>query len=424
MIGEIIAIGDELVSGRILNTTSSFAASRLFSAGHLVRKITIVGDDPKIIRETLLEAITKNEFVIVSGGLGPTTDDITNESVSKALGLPLEKNSQVEKQIKEMEARFGEHAPDQFKRKLIMLPKGAKVLNPNGHAAGYELNYSGVYLFFLPGVPEQLHTHLIERVLPRLNDLDKDRPYVFQQVFKLFGLTETEINMRLEEMPVSNRHVKFGYYPVFPEVHVSITVTDKSKNKAEQLLQEAARTIRTEFEKFIVAEDDDGSLPATLGQLLKSKNFVLSAAESCTGGMLGETVTSVAGSSDWFDRVMVTYSNKAKMDLLGVSPKTLERYGAVSRQTALEMVQGVRKRAGSQCALAITGIAGPGGGSPEKPVGTVFISMSVEDTYLVHRFLFPGTRQEVRKLTVETALDWLRRFLKYGSLLPGYKPVD
>ncbi len=424
MMGEIIAIGDELISGRIVNTTSSFAASRLFAAGHQVRKITVIGDDPDIIKDTLLDAIAKNEFVIISGGLGPTTDDITNEAVSKALGLPLEKNSQVEKQIEKMEARFGEHAPEQFRRKLTMLPRGARVLNPNGHAAGYELSFNGVYLFFLPGVPEQLREHLTDRVLPRLNDLDKDRPYVFQQVFKLFGLSETEINMRLEEMSVSNSHVKLGYYPVFPEVHVSITVIDQSKDRAKQLLERAAKIIRAEFEKFIVAEDDEGSLAATLGQLLKSKKFMLSAAESCTGGMLGETVTSVAGSSEWFDRVMVTYSNRAKMDLLGVSAKTLEQYGAVSRQTALEMVQGVRKRSGSQCGIAITGIAGPGGGTPDKPVGTVFISMSVEDIQLVHRFLFPGTRQEVRKLSVETALDWLRRLLKYDSMLPGYKPVD
>ena len=423
MIGEIIAIGDELISGRIVNTTSSFAASRLFSAGHQVKKITVIGDDPDSIRDTLLEAISDNQFVIISGGLGPTTDDITNESVSKALGLPLEKNPQVEKQIEEMEARLGEHAPDQFKWKLTMLPKGAKVLNPTGHAAGYELRYNGVYLFFLPGVPEQLREHLTERVLPRLNSLDQNRPFVMQKVFKLFGLTEIEINLRLEELSLTSNHIKLGYYPVFPEVHVSVTVIDRSQAKAEDLLKKAAETIHSEFEQYIVADEESGSLAATLGDLLKAKRFMLSAAESCTGGMLGATLTSVAGSSEWFDRSMVTYSNQAKVDLLGVSKETLAQYGAVSRQTALEMVKGTRKRAESQCALAMTGIAGPGGGTPDKPVGTVFIAMSAEETTLVHRFLFPGNRDEIRKLTVETALDWLRRFLKYGSLLPGYKPV-
>ncbi len=424
MNGQIIAIGDELISGRIVNTTSSFAASRLFSAGHQIKKITVIGDNPDVIKETLLQAIKESQFVIISGGLGPTTDDITNESVSRALGLPLEKNLQVERQIEEMEARLGENAPDQFKRKLIMLPKGAKVLKPDGHAAGYELKYHGVYLFFLPGVPEQLRQLLVEKVLPRLDELDPKRPYVVQRVFKLFGLSETEINIRLEELALSRNNVRLGYYPVFPEVHISVTVIEDSESEAVSLLESAAKVIRGEFEEFIVAEDDHGSLPATLGELLKDKGFMLAAAESCTGGLLGATLTSVAGSSEWFDRSMVTYSNRAKMELLGVSGTTLEEYGAVSRQTALEMARGARERSGCQCAIAITGIAGPGGGTPEKPVGTVFISISVEDTDLVHRFLFPGSRRDVRRLTVETSLDWLRRFLKYGSMLPGYKPVE
>ncbi len=424
MIGEIIAIGDELISGRVINTTSSFIASRLFSAGHLIKKITVVGDDPDIIKDVLVQALEANQFLIITGGLGPTTDDITNESVSKALGIPLEKNSLVEKQIKEMEARFGEHAPEQFRKKLTMLPKGAKVLNPDGHAAGYELLYKGVYLFFLPGVPEQLREHLVERVLPRLNDLDKKRPFVVQKVLKLFGLSETEINMRLEQMTLSKPQVKLGYYPVFPEVHVSITVVEGSEKKALKILADTTRNVKSEFNEFIVAEDDEGSLAATLGELLKKKDLVLAAAESCTGGLLGATVTSVPGSSEWFDRSMVTYSNQAKMDILGVSPATLQTHGAVSQHTALEMVKGARERSGCQCAVAITGIAGPGGGTEDKPVGTVFISISVEDTHLCHRFLFPGNRAEIRKLTVETALDWLRRYICYDSLLPGYKPID
>ncbi len=424
MIGEIIAIGDELISGRVVNTTSSFAAYRLFSAGHEVKRITVIGDDPGIIRDVLLEAIGRTQFIIISGGLGPTSDDITNESVSRALCLPLEKNRQVERQIEEMEIHYGQRAPDQFRRKLTMLPSGARVLNPEGHAAGYELHYNGVYLFCLPGVPGQLKEHLLKRVLPRLNDLDKNRPFVLQKVFKLFGLSETEVNIRLEEVGLANSHVRLGYYPVFPEVHVSITVIEGSEEEAGSLLDSASQAVRHEFEEFIVAEDDQGSLAATLGHLLKGGELSLSAAESCTGGLLGTTLTSVAGSSGWFDSSIVTYSNEAKMAMLGVSRVTLERYGAVSDQTALEMAHGVRKRSGCPCSVAITGIAGPGGGTADKPVGTVFIAVSVEDQYMVHRFQFPGSRNEVRTLTVETALDWLRRYLQYGSLLPGYKPVS
>ncbi|NPA93895.1 MAG: CinA family nicotinamide mononucleotide deamidase-related protein [Thermodesulfobacteria bacterium] len=424
MKGQIIAIGDELISGRIVNTTSSFAASRLFAAGHVIKKITVVGDDPDDIKEALLAGLEESQFLIVSGGLGPTTDDITNESVSRALGLPLERNTQVESQIREMEEELGEHAPEQFKQKLVMLPKGAKVLKPDGHMAGYELKYRDVYMFFLPGVPEQFRLLMVEKVLPRLNELDTTRPYVAQRVFKLFGLQEIEINLRIEALAISGKGVKIGYYPVFPEVHITVTVIGESEPEVLRHLESAAKAIKDEFEEFIVAESDEGSLAATLGGLLETNGLMLAAAESCTGGLLGATLTSVPGSSGWFDRSMVTYSNRAKMELLGVSEATLREFGAVSKQTALEMVKGARERSGCECALAITGIAGPDGGTPDKPVGTVFIALSVNDTELVHRFLFQGDRWQIRRLTVETSLDWLRRFLKYDSVLPGYKPVE
>ncbi len=424
MIGQIIAIGDELISGRVLNTTSSFAAARLFSAGHRITRITVVGDNPDDIRASLTDAIRASQFVLISGGLGPTTDDITNEAVAEALGLPLVKNEQVVKQIRNAERHFGHKASEQFKRKLSMLPQGATVLEPDSCSAGYWIDYQGVYLFFLPGVPEQLEDHIVKKIVPMLNTMDPKRPFVIQKVFKLFGLSETSINTRLENMEKLDTALKIGYYPVFPEVHVSLTASKPSREMAEQLISRAATFIRQEFSDYIVSEESDGSLQATLGQILKEKGLNLSAAESCTGGLLGATLTSVPGSSGWFDRSIVTYSNRAKKQNLGVSEDTLKRFGAVSKETALEMVRGVQRISSTDCAVAITGIAGPGGGTKEKPVGTVFISIAVNDEHLVHRFHFPGTRKEIRMLTVETALDWLRRYMIHGSKFPGYKPVS
>jgi len=424
MTGEIIAIGDELISGRVINTTSSFVASRLFNSGHTIKRVCIIGDEPEIIKECLLSAIETSQFVIVSGGLGPTTDDITNESVSRALGLSLVQNRQVIEQIREMEEKFGHNASERFKEKLSMLPEGASVLEPHGCAAGYELNYQGVYLFFLPGVPEQLEEHTVKKVLPRLNALDPERPFVLQRIFKLFGISETEINSRIEGLSRPGGPLSIGYYPVFPEVHVSLTATGISREKAGEIIEDASKAVRREFEDFIVAEGEDSTLQSTLGESLRDRNLVLSAAESCTGGLLGYIVTSVPGSSEWFDRSIVTYSNTAKQQDLGVSPETLGNYGAVSSQTALEMVTGVQRIANSDCATAITGIAGPGGGSAEKPVGTVFIAIAVKEKRLVHRFHFPGNRDEVRTLAVETALDWLRRYIVHDTLLPGYQPVS
>lgn len=424
MTGQIIAIGDELTSGRVLNTTSNFAAARLFTAGHKVKKISVIGDDPRIIKESLTEALKTSQFILISGGLGPTTDDITNEAVAEALGLSLVQNQQVVEQIRNAERRFGHKASERFKRKLSMLPQGASVLEPSGCAAGYWLEYQGVYLFFLPGVPEQLEDHIVRKVMPRLNGLDPERPSVAQKVFKLFGLPETQINMELDDLESRDHSLKIGYYPVFPEVHVSLTASEATKEEAEKIIDGAAFLIREKFNEFIVAEDSQASLQSTLGKIMKGRGMVLAAAESCTGGLLGATVTSVPGSSKWFDRSIVTYSNRAKKQDLGVSGKTLTRLGAVSSQTAIEMVTGVQRISSADCAVAITGIAGPGGGTKEKPVGTVFISMAVKDERFVHRFHFPGSRREVRLLTVETALDWLRRYLVHNSQLPGYKPVS
>ena len=424
MIGEILAIGDELLSGRVINTTSSFVASRLFINGHFLKRITVVGDDTNEIKKALLSALRNSQFVIISGGLGPTTDDITNEAVSKALGLPLEKNHLVQQQIEEMEAHLDKDALKQFMKKLTMLPKGARVLNPQGHAAGYELEYEGVYLFFLPGVPEQLKDHIVKRVIPRLNELDSERPFVVQRLFKLFGPNETEVNVRLKNIEKEHSEVKIGYYPVFPEVHISVTASSTSQERVDELILEASSVIKSEFEKDIVAVGDEGSLEETLGQIMMERNLVLSSAESCTGGLLGATVTGVSGSSNWFDRSIVTYTNRAKEQNLGVRHETLSQYGAVSKETALEMVRGVRRLTGTDVNIAITGIAGPTGGTKEKPVGTVYIAVMVKDRELVHRFLFPGSRNEVRRLTVETALDWIRRILLYDTLLPGYKPLQ
>ncbi len=423
MKGQIIAIGDELISGRVVNTTSSFAAARIFSAGHKITRITVVGDSPDDIKQCLKAAIRDSQFVLISGGLGPTSDDITNEAVAHALDLPLVENHQVMEQIRNAERRFGHSASEEFKRKLSMLPKGASVLEPNGCAAGYWLKYQGAYLFFLPGVPEQLEKHVVQKILPKLNSLDQERPFVALKVFKLFGLSETRINMDLEELQTWDSSLKVGYYPVFPEVHVSLTASMKTAEKAQKIIDDASAVIRAKFQEFIVAEGQDASLASTLGESLKSRGMVMAAAESCTGGLLGATVTSAPGSSEWFDRSIVTYSNRAKEQELGVSPETIEVHGAVSSETALEMAAGARHISSAECAIAITGIAGPEGGSGDKPVGTVFIALALDNHNLVHRFLFPGSRREIRMLTVETALDWLRRYLVYGSLLPGYKPV-
>ncbi|NIA08831.1 MAG: CinA family nicotinamide mononucleotide deamidase-related protein [Nitrospiraceae bacterium] len=418
MHGEIIAIGDELISGKVQNTTCGFVANRLFCSGYLINKITFIGDDPDAIRETILSAIGRSEYVIITGGLGPTSDDITNEAVAKALGHRLVLNKEIMEKIREAERHLVRPVP--LWEKLAWLPEGAEALNPEGHSAGYLLIHQDVPLFFLPGVPEQLEDHMVHQVLPRLKVLVAQRMVVRQHTFKVFGLAETEINFLFKDLESSQDGLSIGYYPKFPEVNVTVTVKGLDPEGVNRIFDMACKTIEELLGRYIVAVNED-SLEGRVGRLLVKNGGVLAIAESCTGGLLGQRLTSIPGSSDWFDRGVISYSNRSKEELLGISHETLSRYGAVSYQTAKEMAEGIKRLADTSYGLAITGIAGPSGGTSQTPVGTVYIAMATPEKTAIERFHFPGMRHMVQALAAETALDWLRRYLDYGTYVPGYR---
>ena len=420
MHGEIIAIGDELVSGKVLNTTASFAANKLFSAGCQVTRITSIGDDPDDIEECLLAAIKRSEYVIITGGLGPTTDDITNEVTAKALGRPLVLNEMILEKIRRAKQRFVN--PVFLPEKLAWLPEGAEVLNPEGRAAGYLLVHQDTPLFFLPGVPGELEDHMVQRVIPRLSKFISKKINIRQQTFKVFGLSETEINALFEKLESSRDGLSIGYYPNFPEVNVTATVKGLNPEKVTEIFHMACNTIKQLLDKHVVAVNEE-TLEEIVGRLLLEKGGVLSLAESCTGGLVSQRVTSISGSSGWFERGVITYSNKSKEDLLGVSRETLSLYGAVSSQTDMEMADGVKCLAGTGYSLAITGIAGPSGGTTQKPVGTVYIALSTPERTVAEQFRFAGTRHMIQTLAAETALDLLRLYLSYGTYFPGNRPA-
>ena len=420
MHGEIIAIGDELVSGKVLNTTASFAANKLFAAGCQVNRITSIGDDPDDIEECLLAAIKRSEYVIITGGLGPTTDDITNEVTAKALGHPLVLNEMILEKIRRAKQRFGN--PVFLREKLAWLPKGAEVLNPEGRAAGYLLVHQDTPLFFLPGVPGELEDHMIQRVIPRLSKFVSKKIYIRQQTFKVFGLSETEINTLFEKLESSQDGLSIGYYPNFPEVNVTATVKGLNSEKVDEIFHMACNTIKQLLDKHVVAVNEE-TLEEIVGRLMLKKGGVLSLAESCTGGLVSQRVTSIPGSSRWFEGGVVTYSNKSKVDLLGVSRESLSLYGAVSSQTAGEMAEGIKRLACTDYSIAITGIAGPSGGTVQKPVGTVYIALSTPERTVAERFRFIGTRHMIQILAAETALDLLRLYLSYGTHFSSNRPA-
>jgi len=405
MIGEIIAIGDELTTGRIANTTSGFAASQLFAAGHDIFAMHTIGDSPALIGEALLRAIERVDFVIVTGGLGATSDDLTNEAVAEALKRPPTLYHEILNQIKPY--LHGNANDLEILQKLAWLPEGAEVLNVESRMAGYLLVYDCTPIFFLPGVPGQMKKLFVEHVLPFLAGWTHDnRNHNRQRTYRIFGLSENVVNRQLKELEkVPN--VRIGYYPVDGEVHVSLTVSGRTQNESDSLFLETDRTIMKILGDKIYGLDQE-SMAAVIGEILRQNQMYLSVAESCTGGLIASKITEVAGSSEWFLGGVIAYSNELKQHFLDVQSRSLAHEGAVSEVVAREMAEGISSRTGSAVSLAVTGIAGPTGGTPEKPVGTVYIGVVADGKTRVHHHEFSGSRTEIQEITAQTALNHVR----------------
>ncbi|WP_028580128.1 CinA family nicotinamide mononucleotide deamidase-related protein [Desulfogranum japonicum] len=409
MIGEIIAIGDELTTGRILNTTSAFAAQQLFAAGHTITAMHTIGDDPEQIGSFLCKSVKRADFVIITGGLGSTTDDLTNEAVIKALGLTgilhPEVVASVEKRLKNMSSQQKKAI-----EKLAWVPEQATILDKSYHMAGYILPFEGKPLFFLPGVPPQMEILLKNKVMPALQEwYPPEDTFLHQQVYKAFGMTESAINSMLAHLE-NHQGVKIGYYPVGCEVHISATVQAADKIQASDLFQETDQVIRDTLGLHIFGTGEQ-TLAEVTGNLLAEKRKFLCTAESCTGGLIGSMLTKVPGSSNWYAGGVIAYSNHLKEQLLGVDHALLRNYGAVSPETARAMAARPAAKLGCNMAVSVTGIAGPGGGSEEKPVGTVYIGLFHQKQVSVEKYLFSGNRNQVQEKTAYTALDTVRRAL-------------
>ncbi len=406
---EIIAIGDELTSGRILNTTSSFAARNLYEAGYDIYAMNTIGDTPSLIGEALKQALGRVDAVLVTGGLGTTDDDLTNEAVSKALNRPTMPNLEI---LANIRTHLDEITASPVGRleKLAWLPSGAEALNPRSRMAGYLLIHEDKPIFFLPGIPSQMQQLLIEEVLPKLSTWQENhRLTTYQRIFRIFNMPETEVNRRIETLDLS-ADVHIGYYPVFPEVHLSLTVRDQKNNNAKRLFKSSCKAINTVLGDSIYGCDRE-SMEKVVGQLLLGNNLKLAVAESCTGGMICQKITNSPGSSAYLLGGVVSYSNSLKKIYLHVSEELLEKHGAVSREVAEEMAVGVRAKSGADIGLAVTGIAGPDGGSAEKPVGTVYIAIATSEENWVTKFHFHGDRNEIREITAQSGLDLIRKYL-------------
>ncbi len=412
MRGEIICIGDELMSGRVADTNSRYAVSRLWPLGIEIGAILLVGDDPAAIKDSLSRSLSRADFVLVSGGLGTTDDDITARMAAEVFELPLAESKRMVKNLRAFLAERGRE-PSQEVLRMAQLPQGAEVLCAT--CAGFRLTGpEGQPVFFLPGVPREMRKLTDEKVVPELlQRLANDGQAVVSREVRLFGIPESEVGARLKGLADrdSQPGVRLGYYPVFPEVQVTVTVRRASAAEANTTADQLSIEIQSRLAGFVISTNGE-LLEERVGRLLNQHGLRLALAESCTGGLIGHRVTSVAGSSDYFERGVVVYSNLAKEELLGVSRQTLEAFGAVSHETAREMAQGARQRAHTDIGLSVTGIAGPGGGSEDKPVGTVFFGLAHGDHTESHHRRFVGNRAQVKTQSAETALDLLRRYLE------------
>jgi nicotinamide-nucleotide amidase len=417
MLTEIIIVGNELISGRKRDLNAWYISGCLLSHGLEVNKITTVGDKYDTLSSVLRGALKRSCFIIVTGGLGPTEHDLTTEIAAKALGRPLFLDRTVLDHLKENARKSGMSWSPSLE-KLALLPRGAKILDPRGGMCGFSLSEGKSQFYFLPGVPEQMGELMNGCVVPDI--LRRCRPATISQhrTFKLYGLSESSIAEALRDLSDELKRVLLGFYPSFPENHITITVQGEREAEIEREFARAEEKIRDLLGPYIFASDDK-TMEAVVGELLHEREMTLSVAESCTGGLIGHRLTSVPGSSLYFERGVIVYSNRSKVEMLGVRQQTIDSYGAVSDQAAREMAEGIKGIAQTDMGLAVTGIAGPLGGTEDKPVGTVFIGLSVDDRIFSAQYRFSGEREKVKLNTSEMALDWVRRYLNGYPFIPG-----
>lgn len=411
----ILSIGDELLFGEVVDTNSARIASRLADEGIATARKLTVGDDEVGISSALEELARGHDVVIATGGLGPTDDDVTARGAARATGRRLVLNEEAMGRLKEFFARLGREMHPANGRQCLLPAKAEIIPNPTGTASGFHLLLDGCLLIFLPGVPSEmaamLEESVVSLVLARRRGLQRTRT----STLTVFGLSEAEIGARLSGMDRSRPGLGVAYCVEYPMVQVKLRATGEDETALTALLEDGTAMVRERLGDHVVAGDGE-TIDTVVAGLFRKTGMTLALAESCTGGLIAGRITAIAGSSGYFLLGAVTYSNDAKSNLLGVPGDMLAEQGAVSADVAKAMARGARKLAGSDLALAVTGIAGPDGGSPDKPVGTVFIALADRTGCTAKGYLFSGDREKIRTITAITAMDWLRRrFLAYPT---------
>jgi nicotinamide-nucleotide amidase len=408
MRAEIIAVGSELLTPDNIDTNSLYLTHGLNEAGFEVRLKSVVGDDEPDIAGILRAALQRSDLIVFSGGLGPTEDDLTRRAVAGVLDLPLDTDPLVLEKMRQKFAARGFRMSTNNERQAQII-RGAEVLeNPLGTAPGMWIEKEGRHVVLLPGPPRELKSIFEEKVAPRIVRLGGEKKLSYKS-FHVTGLTESELDSRLA--PIYTGYPQIRTTVLAGTKHIAVRLyhwIDSPRDSVE--LEELAAKIQAELGDAVFATGGE-SMEEVAGRQLKASGNTLAVAESCTGGMLGMHITRVPGSSEYFLGGILCYSNQSKIDLCGVPAELLEKYGAVSAESAEALARGVRNSLRSSIGLSITGIAGPGGATPEKPVGLVYIGISIGDKTESRSRVMPGDRETIRERSTYLALSWLRRKL-------------
>lgn len=414
MVVELISVGTEILLGNIVNTNAAYLAERCALLGLSCYYQTVVGDNGERLREAMKTALGRADVVILSGGLGPTQDDLTKETAAWVLGrkLVMDEHSR-ERVLKFFTNRGLEITENNWKQ--AMIPEGAAAVdNDNGTAPGIVMQADGKHIILLPGPPNELVPMFEKEIAPYLKGLEPGT--IYSQTVKICNLGESKAETLVADMIADQSNPTIAPYAKTGEVHFRVTAKAEEEKAARKLVKPVVKELKSRFGSNVYTTEEDVTLEKAVADLLTANRLSVVTVESCTGGLLAARLINVPGISEVFKAGLVTYANKAKRRLAGVKKSTLDKYGAVSEQTAREMAKGAALLHKADVAVSITGIAGPDGGTEKKPVGLVYIACCVCGTVTVKEFHFSGNRSKIRESSVSYALSLMREcILQYYS---------
>lgn len=414
MIVELISVGTEILLGNIVNTNAAYLSEECAKLGLSCYYQTVVGDNENRLTQTLKTALSRADIIILSGGLGPTQDDLTKEVAAKVTGKTLYLDEKTKENILTYFKQRGMEITEN-NWKQAMIPEDAVILeNHNGTAPGVIIKDGNKRVILLPGPPNELKPMFEESVVPYLKDLIPET--IYSKTVKICGIGESKAETMIKDLIESQTNPTIAPYAKTGEVHLRVTALAGDEKEAKKLTKPVVKELKERFGNCVYTTEEEVTLEKSVVDLLIANDLTVSTVESCTGGMLAARLINVPGVSDVFKSGFITYSNKAKRKLALVKKSTLDRYGAVSKKVAEEMARGVSLQNKADVVVAITGIAGPDGGSEEKPVGLVYIACYVCGTVLVKEYRFSGNRAKIRENTVANALGLMRQcILEYYS---------